>query len=608
LILSTTNFLLKKIILIALLCWSAISFSCSSVKKSNNPLLSTETSTDLLKKESFKLSGDKASGFLFLDKSSEIGLDSISAVALYAVDINKDKFTDIVYLEEFQTSPKVLIFNSVTKKFQSGGNLFSKVVRASFLNFADINNDGELDVLVGNFNQKSEMTQTPLTIYYGKWGTERIEYSSDNIEVLPLKYVGHASLFDFNLDGKLDIFVGQWFSFESGLNNPQLLPNKLFIQNDDHRFEDKSFLLSSEQNYKESSKQFVNAAPTIGTTVCDVDKNGYPDILTNSSNGYPNKLWLNLENSDKEALVDRIFFDFGKQTGYAMDDEGVNDPKGGGNSFSTWCLDYNNDKIIDLIIGNNFKDTDPETKDRSAILTGSSYQFPFKYIRSEIFQTIQGRSWSEADRRMVASDFNLDGRQDIIIDNSGFPPDSRLMFFEQNQDKSFDDKAAFYGINILNPSGTILIDFNHDGVMDFISAQSSIRLGNLKTKVFAFENQFKRNKEKTLKLNLQGKKSNTQAISGSARVKTESTEYFQNIVYNYGAFASQNESGLYFSTGEEIPLELIIHWPYRESPSNQKSYVKIVKYKLKSYFKKNLHVELNICEDGRILPKTKNCY
>ncbi len=580
-------------------------FACSHNESKKIDLINSES----IQKNSFQLSGDPAKEYLFQDKTNEYGLDKIKAVSLYAVDINNDQFTDLVYLEELQTTPKVLIFNSVTKKFVSSGNLFSKVIRASFLNFVDLNNDGILDVIVGNLNQKSEMTQTPLSIFWGQWGTERIEYAPEANLVLPVKYVGHASVLDYNLDGKLDIFVGQWFSFEDLKKNPQILPNKLFMQDEDHSFIDKSYLLSNEQIYKDSNKLFLNAAPTIGTTICDVDKNGFPDILTNSSNGYPNKLWLNSDQTDKQLINDeRMFVDFGMKTGYAMDDEGTIEQKGGGNSFTSWCLDYNNDKIIDIVVGNNFKDTDPESKDRSAVLTGSSYQFPFKYIRSDFYQTTNSKNWSEADRRIVSSDFNLDGRLDLVIDNSGFPPDTRLMFLEQNADKSYDDKADIYGINILNPSGSILIDLNKDGEMDIISAQSSTRIGSINTKIYVFENNFKRKNQKTIKLNLFGKNANSKAISGFAQLKTENAEFFQNIVYNYGAFASQNESGLYFSTGEATPQELIIHWPIKKLLTENKFIPKIVKYKLSAFFKKKNHVELNICEDGRILSLNKNCY
>lgn len=63
---------------------------------------------------------------------------------------------------------------------------------------------------------------------------------------------------------------------------------------------------------------FSNARPTFGASICDVDGNGYMDILTVSSSGYDNKLWLNLFDKKKES---RVFVNYGQETGYAEDIE-----------------------------------------------------------------------------------------------------------------------------------------------------------------------------------------------------------------------------------------------------------------------------------------------
>ncbi|MBY0414675.1 MAG: VCBS repeat-containing protein, partial [Bdellovibrionales bacterium] len=112
----------------------------------------------------------------FKDLTKEYGLDGIEAVHLYAVDVNNDGATDLVTLDDFSSAPKFYFFNKKEKKFKHGDNPFSETVRASYLNFVDLDHDGILDVIVGNLNQKSEMTQYPPRIYKGVVANKVLSY------------------------------------------------------------------------------------------------------------------------------------------------------------------------------------------------------------------------------------------------------------------------------------------------------------------------------------------------------------------------------------------------------------------------------------------------
>lgn len=545
----------------------------------------------------YEFSPDKGSRNVFTNKTSEYGLEGVEAVHLYAVDVNNDRATDLVTLDDFSAAPKFYFFNKKNKKFILGENPFKEIVRASYLNFIDLDHDGIYDVIVGNLNQKSEMTQYPPRLFRGVIKNEVLSYEPKG--ELPTGILPIASIVpgDFNLDGEIDLFLSNWFS-QTGVNPIPL--TDILLQGKGFEFTNIGPQLKGEHDYNKSEKIYPNATPTFGASICDVDKNGFPDILTNNSNGYYNKLWLNMNGSN--------FTNFGVESGYGADTEGTPEAKGGGNSFFSLCGDYNNDEIVDVVVGNLSKDSDEETRDKSAILSGSKKTFPPKFYRSDFYFSDQSNQWSEGNRRGAWIDFNLDGLNDLLIANSGFPPNSRLVLFEQLQDHEYADVAKEMGINLMNPSGIVTLDLNSDGVMDFISGQSKVRAGDRATKVYVYENSTPRNSSGSIRFHLQGKKSNTHGISSSVIFKTNKETRFANADYIYGSLPSQNEEGLYFAFGKEIPKSVEVRWSIGTADRLGKILPVTKKYNLQKFSSQGRHIELNLCDDGRVLLRTKKCF
>lgn len=568
--------------------------ACSHSKPTINP------DKTAIKSISIDLSPHAKSQSGFVDKTVDYGLENMKAVHLYAVKLNQDEYTDLVLLEDFYSSPKFLVFDPIDRKFKVMPYPFKETVRASYLNFVDLDHDGIIDVIATSLNQKSEMTKQPIRIFRGERKGKDLNFVEEGKLEMPITSPGNVSVLDYDLDGELDIFVANWFE-NFGLT-PKIIPSYLFKGNG-FKFKNVSHLLEGEFEINKVNKEFKNATPTFGATVCDIDQNGFPDILTNSSNGYFNKMWINQERNNE-----RYFQDFANESGYASDNDGGKEIKGGNNSFYSLCMDYNNDRLIDIVVGNMFQDRDPETRDRSAILTGSQFKFPPTFIRSEIYQEVVDPNWSEGDRRGVQIDYDLDGLDDLIVENSGFPPHSRLLFFKQNPDHSYEDIGASLGVDLVNPSGVVTMDLNHDGLMDFIVGQSDVRVTGSKNRIYVFINENKREKKGSIKFNLQARLANSNGISGSAFLITNERKYYKNIVENYGSLPSQNESGVYFSFNQEIPKEAIVAWPVgiKDRLGRVSSLIKI--YPLNKLKLQGKHSEFNLCEDGRILNVKKNCY
>lgn len=536
---------------------------------------------------------------IFIDKSKDYGLENIEGVHLYAVDVNNDGHTDLVVLDDFVAHPKFYIFNNEIKKFEKMENPFAEILRASYLTFADFDKDGVYDVLVGHLNQKTEITQYPARIYKGKIKDNKLSYELAldlPSGLLPTASVG---LLDYNLDGRLDIFLGNWFNEKGKVPTPVA---DVLLKGEENglKFSETQDLLKGEKEFDRELDLYPNVAPTFGVSICDVDQNGFPDILTNNSNGYFNKMWIN-----KDA---KSFEDIGEITGYAADNEGRRSEKGGGNSFFSLCGDYNLDGITDIVMGNLSKETDTEVRDRSAILTGKKKTFPPDFYRSEFYLSEYRSNWSQGNRYGAWIDYNLDGLPDLIIGNMGFPPSSRLAFFHQEDDHAFVDKAKELGVNLMNPSGIITIDLNKDGVMDFISGQTKIRAGEIKTKIYVFINQTPRGENGALRFYLDGKNSNRKGIGAGLVLKTDNNSYRKEVIYSYGSYPSQNEEGIYFSFAKEKPLSLKVTWPYGKTDKLGRITPVVKTYNLTSHDLKSRFQEFTICEDGRLLTSKTKCY
>lgn len=494
----------------------------------------------------------------FLDLTSEYGLDGVEGVHFYAIDFSLDGYTDLVILSDFYATPDFYKYHPRLKKFiKEDRPFFETTPFASFLNFADFNKDGILDLVVAVLNQKSELTQRPIRIYRGvkkREGIffEKVEKSFKKEEIFPSTSI---AVLDYNLDGELDLLVGNWFDHRS----KKFIPNRLY-KGRGLEFFDVSNLLEGEHKYNRAEKKYPHARPTQGVSVCDIDKNGFPDLLFSNGIGYANQMFI--QKRDRKS-GNFHFIDIGEQVGFSEDLEGKVLIKGGGNSFFSKCLDYNNDGIIDIISGELFHSHSSPESDRSAILTGRKLTYPPAFIRSEYIRDGEAVSWSQADRRVTVLDYNNDGLQDFIVDNSGFPPSTRLVFFKQAEDHAYDDVAGDLGIDILNPAGTIFLDVNKDGKMDFLTGQTSLRArkGAGKKRIYFFKNNSK-SKGRSYRIHLRGWSANRDGIGATLKIKTKYNKYLRYVETNSGWLPSQNEGGVHFAVPEGDELEtMTVLWP-----------------------------------------------
>ncbi len=539
----------------------------------------------------------------FIDQAKEYGLDHIQASNINIVDLNGDNYSDIVVIPSFYGEPLFYHFNIIDNKFEKVPSPFEKAVRASYLLFYDLNNDTVVDVLVGVLNQETELSKEPIKIFYGKRDKEnnlKFSQAKSKIKPSPNSSIG---LIDYDLDGKLDLYVGNWFKRQKG----HLTPSRDYLyQNTGKDFVDISSILSDETKKSRDGAMFVKATPTYSVQICDMDQNGYPDILTTSTNQFVNKMWMNRYGfRDKK----RYFEDVGVESGFAGDKEGLLNARGGGRTFGLACTDYNNDGIMDVFLGELTHNYDNEGVDKSSVLTGRTFKSSPRFFRTEYIQDSFDPNWHQGDRRAIWADMNNDGLIDLLVDNSGYPPYTKLLYFEQFPDHSFVNKSSEFGIDIMNPIGTVILDVNRDGKMDILTSRSGIRNDTIKPGLHLFVNQLK-SENKSMRFFLRGKQSNYHGLNATVVLKVRSSlgvEYrTQNVSYSYGALPPQNEEGLLFGikAGESVE-SVTVRWPYSGGKNKVRSQLEKV-YKPQLDFKETINITL--CENGRYLIGRRECF
>ena len=572
--------------------------SCSSGQKSSDLFL--HQALDNIKLPENKT---KQINTQFKDKTVQYGLENIKAYNFNVVDVNQDGFSDIVVLPSFFSEPVFYYFNPYEKRFRKGKSIFPKSVKASFLMFYDIDNDTVLDVLVGVLNQKTELSKQPIRIFKGQLSKRKtLGFKELNLKIPPSSS-STISLIDYNLDGNLDLFIGNWFKRYK--NNPIPSHDLLFTwDKGEKKYVNKTELLISETKMNPDQSMFVNATPTYGSQVCDMDQNGYPDILTTSTNRYRNKLWLNRY---KFRTKLRYFSNVALPANYASDSDGLINNQGGGRSFGIACADYNNDKIMDVFIGELTHNYDHQGVDRSSILTGRTLSKNPRFYRTEYLSDSTDPNWHQADRRAIWVDINNDGLLDLVVDNSGYPPHSKLIIFKQLPDHSFQNYSKELGVDIVNPTATVIADFNKDGKMDLLTSRTNIRDDSISQRVFLFENEVS-NTNRSLRFILRGDKSNYHGLNSMIIVRSlkmnKVIERRHFVTYSHGALPPQNEEGIHFGipVDEEV-LEVIVRWPYSKN-LNKVSSTMEKKYKFKkSFFSKSVI----LCESGKSVFQKADC-
>ena len=323
------------------------------------------------------------------------------------VDVNGDGWLDIFLVNN--NTPNKLWINYGGTSFVESSTAWgvNATMPCRGISVGDFNNDGFVDVMVGNW--------LSTIVLYKNTGTGFIDYSSA-AGVNLLGYGGAMNWLDYNRDGKLDLLFA----------NDGMPPRyKYFFKNND---------LST----------FTNVAMTIGLTdssstlavaSADYDNDGDLDVFLGTQS-YPGSTFTGiLYRNNGNGTFTEVTASSGITTVYY-----------------TWGAewgDYNNDGYLDLFLANT---------------TGlfQLYKNNGNGTFTDVASTV-GISEGDAAYSCAWLDYDNDGDLDLYVARGASYPDR--MF--RNDNGYFTDVAGSIGlVDILHSSCVSAGDFNNDGYLD----------------------------------------------------------------------------------------------------------------------------------------------
>ncbi|HWH60347.1 MAG TPA: CRTAC1 family protein [Terriglobales bacterium] len=276
---------------------------------------------------------------------------------------------------------------------------------------------------------------------------------------MPSTMLGGVAVFDYNKDGRPDIF------FANGANIATL-------EKDSSKYSNRLFRNDGKGKFTDVTRQagLAGVGYDNGVAVGDYDNDGYPDLFVAGVHG--RTLYHN--------NGDGTFTDVTKKAGL----DGWNDPQYGPlwSVAATW-VDVNNDGLLDLFVVNYLQWS--YDRDHYCGFKGRyDYCIPdfFKGSPCQLYLnkgdgTFEDVSEQWGIRQLVGkgmgvgvADFNLDGKPDLFVTN-----DNYYNFLLQNTGTKFEEMALQQGValvesgNFVSGMGVDCRDIDNDGYPDIVT-------------------------------------------------------------------------------------------------------------------------------------------
>ncbi|MFQ5864113.1 MAG: CRTAC1 family protein [bacterium] len=407
---------------------------------------------------------------------------------------------------------------------------------------ADYNNDGNTDIFVTNFGgfvlYKNNGNSTFSNVTQEAFGESIQDW-----------WYGGSAWGDYNNDGFLDLYVCGYVDLSKRPRDTDLrfpmdfdgFPNTLYRNNGDGTFTDVTEMAHVGDAYRKSMQALF----------ADFNEDGRPDIFV-ANDTDPNSLYLN--------RGDGTFKEFSGPSGTSSTDGSMGIAYG----------DYHNDGRIDLFISNYTGEADILL---SLVDTQSSND---GRVRNAIYAgdfnspILLKRTWSKVGWGTGFFDFDNDGDLDLFIANghlnavSGDNRDENLLF-ENDGTGVFSDGSTVSGVESTGKRihrSAIFADYDNDGKVDIYVVNNGERSYDAsEDRSGVLLRNRSKNKNRWLKVRLQGVKSNRDAYGTKVRITADGRTQIRELVSGVGYF-SANAKELYFGLGNSRKVDrLEIRWP-----------------------------------------------
>ncbi len=554
-----------------------LSVGCSSVSERKALILSTEeqlikSKLRLQLRDNQETVLNKKS--LFKDVTAQWLPEKIDAQKIYLIDLNDDNQLDLVTLEEKYSSPIVFIKDKDSNRFnKSTKPLFPIGFHSSYFYFDDFNRDKITDLYAGQFFLNVQYSVPASQLLIGqKKNHSKVNFRFHLDTASSPMPQSTVQVIDIDLDGSLEFIQPYWIEKLNGFN--KFYPLDIFsMKRESFEIADKGKLI------------IKKGSPVWGSELCDVNNDNNVDVLIANTSGHENLL---LQKNGKVFESGHI-----KYSGLLKDENGRAQLLGNGNTFGYLCGDFDNDGLFDLISFEEKRELQDATRDPIRIhfqQKPSEKNYPF------ISQDFPIGKKSYSIKRVIDFDMDNDGDIDLLLEDSGYPPYSKLLLFE-NIGGKFRDITLESGLSIINPSGVNVGDFDQDGTLEVIVGQSKVRSSNLSGEIKIFKKRVT-NTHHSISLFIQAKTANPSAVG--AIIEIRGKKHYQKHLVNYqrGGTNGQRSRFIHFGLGEDKEIEISVRWPNKE--------LKTKKYYYKFDSDQNF-AQLSMCESGQLLVGYKSC-
>lgn len=486
-----------------------------------------------------------------------VAINDISG-GLSIEDFNNDGHLDLFVTSYGLNDPSHLFLadgNGRYNNFTSEAGLDGIVSGLNSIH-ADYNNDGYSDILVLRGAWLADAGSHPNSLLHNNGDGTFTDVTHDS-GIISYHPTQTASWADFNLDGHLDLFIGnesnsKWQNIytKNRVGLGQQHQSELYLNNGDGTFTEVS------QEVGIDLEAFVKAA-----VWGDINNDGLPDLYV-SIPGEPNKLYVNKGGT---SIKDWSFIEQAKESG-------VENPLF---SFPAWFWDFDNDGWEDLLVLTYDYNHFPFL---SSDIASEHLGLPFKSETPRLYKNNKDGTFSDItklaqlDKALYSmgsnfGDFDNDGWLDFYVGTGS--PDLRSIVpnraFRNVGSKYFEDITYNIGMGHIQKGHSIAFaDLDRDGDQDVYAVMGGAVEGDNFANAL-FENPAKKDENSWITIELVGRTANRSAIGARIEIIIRQIDgqnrKIARTIGTGGSFGSgslQAEIGL--GKAKQIQ-ELSIKWP-----------------------------------------------